>query len=334
MPTWRGRLRHDPVNPLLDSGSEAVRFYAKRDLLGEDAGSVRTLWDLPEPRRLLRSQRGDGSWGASGKKIEEYPAVKYGLIETFKRLRVLAGKYELDVTHPAIGAAAEYIFTCQSDEGDFRGFYVDQYTPHYTGLIVELLTKAGYGEDPRVEEAVKWLIRVRQRDGGWVYPGQTEKLSWEEETFVSSHHAEKLQFDPSHPSSHSVTGMAIRALAYHHRYAHTEEAKKAGELLASRFFQPDTYNSYKAADYWVRFQYPYWWNNLAMALDSLSQIGFTADNPHVKGGLDWLAEHQSEDGLWENSYRKGAKKIETEKAGEDRLWVTLAVCRMFSKLEK
>ena len=91
------------------------------------------------------------------------------------------------------------------------------------------------------------------------------------------------------------------------------------EIPASRFFQKDAYTSYEAADNWVRFLYPWWWNNLPMALDSLSRIGFTADHLKVREGLQWLAEHQSTDGLWENSYKKGAKKYETETAAEGRL---------------
>jgi hypothetical protein len=332
--TWRESLRYDPVKHLLFSGSDAIRFYAKRDLLGEDGGSVRILWELAEPRRLLRNQRSDGSWSVTGKNPEKFPDVKYGLIETFKRLRVLVGKFELDKTHLAIETAVEYVFTCQTEEGDFRGFYVDQYVPHYTGLIVELLTKAGYGGDARVVKAINWLVKVRQRDGGWTYPGLTEKLSWEEGVYISSHHAETLRFDPSLPFSHSITGMALRALACHPDYVHTEEATNAGELLASRFFQPDLYKSYKAADYWVRFQYPFWWNNLVMALDSLSRIGFTSDQHKIRKGLTWLVDHQSMDGHWENSYRDSAKNIETEKAEEDRLWVTLAICRVFQRLRK
>lgn len=128
--------------------------------------------------------------------------------------------------------------------------------------------------------------------------------------------------------------MTIRALASHPKYSHSAEATKAGELLASRFFQPDVYNSYKDADYWVRFQYLFWWNDLVMALDSLSFIGFTANQPQVKKGLDWLTKHQSEDGLWETSYMNNAKKIETEKVREDGLWVTLAICRVFSRLDE
>jgi hypothetical protein len=75
----------------------------------------------------------------------------------------------------------------------------------------------------------------------------------EDQVYISSHRAETVKFDPSHPFSHSVTGMAMRALACHPDYVHTEAATRAGELLASRFFQPDLYNSYKAVDYWFRF---------------------------------------------------------------------------------
>jgi hypothetical protein len=334
MQTWRERLKHDPVKPLTSCAYTAIRYYAGHDLLGEDVEPIQTLWSQPEAKKLLRNQRGDGSWAYPGKDPEKYPDVKYSLLETFKRLRGIVGKYELDKSHPAVEAAAEYVFTCQTPEGDFRGIYVDQYSPHYTGVIIELLVKAGYGGDPRVEDAIRWLIRVKQRDGGWAYPGLTAGLNWEEGARITSQHAETLPFDPSKPFSHSVTGMALRGLACHPKYAHSPDAAKAGELLASRFFKPDTYNSFRAADYWLRFQYPFWWNNLVMALNSLQKIGFKEDHPRVAEALDWLIEHQSGDGLWDYSYRKESRKIDTEKARDERRWVTLAICRVFEGFER
>ena len=334
MPGWGAKMRFDPVKPLINCNNPAIRYYARRDLLGEDVEPIQTLWGHAEAKKLLRNQRGDGSWLPAGKNPEKYPAVKYGLIETFRRLRVLVGKYEFNRTHPPVEAAAEYIFTCQTGEGDFRGFYADQYAPHYTGLLAELLVRAGYSDDQRVVRAIEWLIRVQQADGGWVYPPLSVGLGWADQVYISGHHADAVPFDASQPSSHNATGMALRGLACHPRFAHTPEARRAGELLASRFFQPDIYRSYEAADNWVRFQYPYWWNNLVMALDSLSRIGFTADHPKVREGLDWLVEHQSPDGLWENSYRKGAKKMETEHAAEGRLWVSLAICRVLKMYDE
>jgi hypothetical protein len=325
---WAEGLRHEPIKPLLGCAYPAIRYFARRDLLGEEVEPVQTLWGLPEPKKLLRHQREDGAWPVPPKYPEKYPDMNYPLIETFRRLRELVGKYELDRSHPQIEAAAELILSCQTPEGDIRGFYVDQYAPHYTGLLVELLTRAGYGDDPRIDKAIRWLIEVRQDDGGWTSPLLTSGISWAEEVHISSHHSPTLPFKRDSPASHNLTGIALRGLACSPRYAHSPEAKRAGELLASRFFQKDAYTSYEAADNWVRFLYPWWWNNLPMALDSLALIGFTGEHPKVREGLRWLAENQSSDGLWENSYKKGAKRYETESAAEGRLWVSLAICRI------
>jgi len=334
MQDWTEGLSYDPVKSLIDCAYPAIRYYTRRDLLGERVEPIQTLWGLPEPKKLLRHQREDGSWTVPPNYSEKYPDVNYHLIETFRRLRELVGKYELDRSHNAVESAAEFVFTCQTGEGDIRGFYVDQYAPHYTGLYVELLIRSGYGGDPRVERAVKWLVGVRQEDGGWLYPPLGTKMSWTDEVYISCHHAESAPFYPSHTSSHNVTGMALRGLACHTQYAHTSEAKKAGEFLAGRFFKKDSYTSYEAGDYWVRFLYPWWWNNLVMALDSLRRIGLTTDHPKVREGIEWLIDHQSQDGLWENSYKKGAKKYETESAAEGRLWVSLAICRVLKMYEK
>ena len=333
MNMWRERLRHDPVTPLVNCAYPAIRYHSKRDLLAEKMDPIQTLWGLPEPKKLLQHQRDDGSWTVPRSYSEKYPDVNYPLIETFRRLRELIGKYEMDRSHPQITAAAEFVFDCQTLEGDIRGFYVDQFAPHYTGLYVELLAKAGYSGDPHVEKAVEWLLAHRQGDGGWLYPPLGEKMSWTDEVYISCHHAEPVPFDPKHVSSHNVTGMALRGLA-NSRFANTPEAKRAGEFLASRFFQPDSYKSYEAADYWVRFLYPWWWNNLIMALDSLHKIGFSSYHSKVCEGLEWLIEHQSPDGLWENNYKKGAKKYETESAAEGRLWVSLAICKVLKSFER
>ena len=331
-PLWRSRLRRDPLEPLLASEHEAVLYFTRRDLLDEDVRSVSTLWDLPEPLKLLKRQREDGSWAYPGKNPERYPDVNYSLVETYKRLRLLVGKYGFDRSHPSIERAAEYILSCQTEEGDIRGAYASQYHPHYDGVFLEYLIKAGYQDDPRVKRCLEWLLSVRMEDGGWAHPTLTEGLSWDEVTKLSTTSAPTIPFDRTKISCNLVTGMTLRAFACHPEYRNREEAKRAGELLASRFFKANVYNTYKAADNWVRFQYPFWWNNLLMALDSLSLIGFTPEHARVKEALDWFVEHQSDDGLWEDSYKKSAKRIDTERARKGRQWISLAICRVLKRI--
>jgi hypothetical protein len=119
--------------------------------------------------------------------------------------------------------------------------------------------------------------------------------------------------------------MVLRAFAAHPRYRHSQEAISAGALLKSRFFKPDVYSSYKAASYWVRFQF--WWPNLLTAIESLLAIGFPKDDPDIKTALDWFINHQADDGLWNTSYDSPNKTV-TAKSTEARQWSSLAICRI------
>jgi hypothetical protein len=127
--------------------------------------------------------------------------------------------------------------------------------------------------------------------------------------------------------------MVLRAFAVHPTYRKSEAARTAACLLKSRFFQPDFYSSYRAASYWVRFEYPFWWNNLVAALDTISLLGFSQEDEQIGKALFWLVEHQQEDGLWKRSYAKPEKRENsTAKAQEMKRWVSLAICRVFRRM--
>ncbi len=326
----RERLRFDPIPPLLASGDEALRYFARRDLLGEDPGPVDRLWDLPEARRILRKQQADGSFGRSAAKAK-HPAINYPLIETWKQFRFLVEVFGMTREHPQTGRAAEFLFSCQTGAGDFRGFIADQYATYYTGALLSLLIQAGYGEDRRVEKGFRWLLSMRQDDGGWTVPIQTRAFSGKEMYRLTSRHMDPVEPDRAKPFSHNCTGMVLRAFAAHERRRKSAEAGLAAGLLAGRFFQPDAYSSYHAADYWIRFQYPSWWNNLVAALDSITRIGLSAQDPRIAKALEWLIEHQERDGLWRESYAGTVRKRETPKIRLARGWITLAVCRVLHR---
>ena len=92
-------------------------------------------------------------------------------------------------------------------------------------------------------------------------------------------------------------------------------------MLKGRFFLADKYNDRKGPEYWLKFQYPFWWTNLLTALDTLSRMGFSTDDPVVRHGLDWFIANQGQDGLWEHGYGSGARSQPMKR------WVALAVCR-------
>ena len=160
----------------------------------------------------------------------------------------------------------------------------------------------------------------------------THTLDRDTQYRLSSEYAPPLEPDRTKPFSHNANGMVLRAFAVHESYRHRKEAQHAAELQKSRFFQPDAYTSYHDASYWVRFEYPFWWNNLVSSLDSLSRMGFSREDTDIRRVLTWLVEHQEESGLWRVSYAKpGEQEKQTALTKERQPWVTLAICRLFSR---
>lgn len=318
---WLRRLSVDPLPVLEASRNEAIMYFMRRDLLDEEVGPAEALWELPQVEKTLRKQQEDGSWKYPAGKEEIREQRSYNKLQTYKVLMDLVEKYGFTREHPALQRAAEFLFTFQTDEGDFRGIYRDQYSPNYTAGMTELLAKAGYGDDPRIDKVFRWLLSMRQDDGGWALPMRTgvpkgtstiKVAFWEEKT---------IQPDRSRPSSHWATGIVLRAFAAHEDFRHSPEVRVVGELLKSRFFKRDPYPDRQAASYWEKIRYPFWWTDILSALDSLWWLGFSGEDVDIQKGLDWLVANHGADGLWKARYVSGGDK-------DIHHWTTLHVCRV------
>lgn len=328
MGVWRERFRVDPVPRLLASAA-AVEYWTRRDLLGEDVGPPTSLWELREPRRIIARQRQDGSWAIRPGK--QHLAVNPAIIETWRYLRSLVQQYGMCREHPAVHRAAEYLFSCQAAAGDLRGIIGNQYATYYTGAMAAVLIEAGYGDDERIGRALAWLLAMRQDDGGWSVPLITHRFDRETQHRLTTERVDPVEPDRRKPFSHNATGMVLRGFAAHPKWRESAAVRRAAGLLKSRFFQPDAYTSYHNAAYWVRFEYPFWWNNLVAAMDSLSLIGLPADDPDMTRAVSWLVDHQEPDGLWRVSYAGGSER-ESPRAVEMRPWIGLAIRRVCRRL--
>lgn len=321
MNKWLNNLKFNPIPTLISSNNEAIVFFTKRDLLEEKEGNTENLWELPEPLKLIKKQKEDGYWKYPGGKKEIRSQENYNQLETYRKLGILVEKYGFNKKHSSIKKATNFLFKFQTNEGNFRGIYANQYTPNYSAAIMELLIKASYENDIRIEKGFKWLLSIRQDDGGWAIPFRTtgKRLS------VAIYEKDKYQTiktDKSKPSSHLITGIVLRAFAAHSKYRKSIEAKKAGEFLKSQFFKRDKYPDRSSISYWTKFSYPFWQTNILTSLDSLSLIGFSKNDNDIKKALDWFIKNQYEHGLWTTGYKH-------KKDRDINLWVTLAVCRVF-----
>ena len=316
---WVEWLPIYPLTRLLVWDDSALAYFVRCDLMGETVPSAEKLWEIPAAARLVLKQQANGSWRYPGKSYNPIVGTNYDLLETYRNLRILVEMYGFDRRHPVIQKASDYIFSCQTAEGDVRGILGNQYMPYYHGAFLELLIKAGYGDDPRIEHGLEWQLSMRQADGGWIVPAQAVPAKEKTDSFWLG---ASLSPDRSKPASHLATGMVLRAFAAHPVYRQRDVVMAGANLLKNRLFQADRYYDRKAPSYWLKFQFPFWWTNLLTALDTLFWLGFSRDDEDIARGLGWYREHQSSDGLWETGYGSG------KGAEGNRHWVGLAVCRM------
>jgi hypothetical protein len=303
---------------LLNSTNLAVRLRAARELGGHptDYGPI---MDFSAVKKIIRKQQSDGSWWYPGKRAG--PDTDYEYLETYRNLGELVEMYALDTSCPTISRAAEFLFSLQTEEGDFRGIYGKEYSPNYTAGVLELLIHAGLGGDERVENGLRWLLSIRQEDGGWAVPLRT--VGWKfQQPFPGG--LEPVPPDRTKPSSHVVTGVVLRALAASEKYRATAEAKAAASLLASRFFLPDRYPDRKGVEYWTKFSFPFWFTDLVSSLDTVSMMGLPAGHPQVARAIEWFRSRQREDGTWRLCYLKNVRK-------DVDLWVHFALCRVLKR---
>ncbi|MGZ4856985.1 MAG: prenyltransferase/squalene oxidase repeat-containing protein [Methanobacteriaceae archaeon] len=321
MTVWIKILDVNPINILLSPENPAIKYFTRRDLLEEDVSAVQVLWELPVVANILKKQQKNGYWKYPGKiRADIRSREDYNQIETFRMLGELVEKYGLNRTHQQIQNAAEFLFSCQTSKGDFRGIYGNQIATTYSPAIMELLIKAGYENDKRIKKGFQWLLSMRQEDGGWVIPLRTSGMDLKE----AWKRTNTALPDRSKPFSHLVTGMVLRAFAAHPKYRDSEEAKKAGELMASRFFQPDKYPDRKDKKFWEGVSYPFWFTDIISALDSLSILGFTKDDPNIRSGLNFLRSRQTDIGLFNLKLLRGKDK-------DLKYWICLAICRVFKR---
>jgi len=314
---WRSILRFDPIPLLLTTADEALFYNVQKDLLAETGVDQNKIWKSKPVQNIIKRQSTEGCWEYRGKQPGGELGENYRLIETWKMVRLLVGKYAFHRDHQPIQRAAEYIFSCQTEEGDTRGILSNQYMPYYNGVILELLIQAGYQQDERVLRALDWLLGMRQHDGGWIIPMNMFPLS----QYYRLAAGEPLPPDRALPSSHMATGMVLRAFCRHPLYNKRMEVLRAADLLASRLFLKDTFTSRQAAAYWFKLQYPFWWTTLLSALDTLARFGFDHNDERIEKGLEWFIENQNRDGTWHASYDRTDPSADA--------WITFAVCRMF-----
>ena len=301
---------------LLADADPSVRYRALTEVLDRPA-------DDPEVRAaaeargrvgwaasILEHQLPDGQWDNPGTTPQQLYRPKY--IATNWRLIVLA---ELGMTrsHPGVARGAELLMDRESRPD--RGLGGSDSEVCFTGNAVRMLTRFGYGDDPRVRSAVTWLLKTQKPDGGWhCFPSEVGTLDgWE----------------------------ALAAFAAMPRATWTDGIRGAVESGARFYLDRHLLEEGEPYAPWERLHFPtHYYYDYLVGLEMLTQLGYTGD-PRLRPALDRLESRRNPDGTWNvdashpdlppgEPYQLEAPHYPfvLETAGRPSRWITLNALRV------
>lgn len=310
------------VDWLLEPDQPSVRYYTLTELLGRRADDPevraaraaipRTGWAAD----LLGALGPKGVWEAHDpRNVKEW--VDYLMFPIYRSTNwkaLLLSDLGLTSADRRVRAIAENIFGYKLRLGSVANQYHEEVC--IAGNTARLLTRFGYGEDPRVARLYRWLVEDQREDGGWNCsqgtPGTLD--AWEA----------LAAFSVLPPAKRSAAmGRAVERGA--------EFYLRRGLMREGRAYPP-----------WSRLHYPnHYFYDYLVGLDVLTRLGFAGDR-RLRPALRWLASKRRAEGTWAPDRvhpdvppgvnlgveRTKVRPLALEPAGRPSKWITLTALRV------
>jgi hypothetical protein len=302
---------------LLEEEQPAVRYRALVELLDRSESD-------PEVRRA-RSRTGRVGWAAEQladqqpqgywerrepRNVAEWVDFLYHppFRSTNWRALVLA-ELGLDARDPRVRKIADLMFEYKLRLSSPFNFFHEEAC--IVGNTARMMTRFGFGDDPRVRRLYDWLVEDQRRDGGWNCsqgtPGTLD--AWE-------------------PLA------AFASLAPGQR---TARIRRAVERGAEFYLERRLFREGRRYPPWFRLHYPnHYYYDILVGLDVLTDLGFSGDR-RLQPALEFLRRKRRADGTWAidrphpdlgpgttvHPDPKQIKPLVIERPGLPSKWVTL-----------
>jgi hypothetical protein len=309
---------------LLDGPEPSVRALVRVDLLDAPADDPDLCSDRSQighegwAGAILREENPDGSWGKfSGDPDElylpKYTAANWRLIEL--------SDLGCSRSDARVAKAAELLLDKWSQpESSSLGGPGSEVC--ITGNSVRMLTRLGYGDDPRVRAALDWLVASQKEDGGWhCFPSETGSIDgWE-----------AMAAFAALPAS-SRTPPISRAI------------ERGAEFYLERGLLRETNGERNPP--WERIHYPnHYYYDVLVGLDFLTSLGYGGDR-RLRPAVDLLDRKRMPDGTYpleaahpdltaEDPYhpRTPVYPVLFEYPGQPSRWATALALRVHRRID-
>ncbi len=346
---WSRILEESPLDWLLEESNHSVRYFTLRDILdkGEsDPQAEHARKAISESQtvvRILAKQNPEGHWEESGSPYHPKYRSSYWQVMTLGQLG--AGRTEERVTR-----ACEHIFQFQLREGGFSSHTLSLASKEYdllqhkgkkmpskknwvsakvhehqysclTGNMSAALIRIGFLEDPRVKKALQWLVKIQNKDGGWLCP------------YWGAHTRD----------THGCFYGTICALEAFSEVSEREMPTRMRQtiergsefLLKHRLFKADHHNYKLINQSWLTLGFPWFYGyNILRGLDVLTKLGYVADE-RLEDAIQVLLQKRQSDGTWIlESTPAGRMQTNIEAKGKPSKWITMIALRVLKRLSK
>jgi len=351
MVAWQRLLSQSAIEWLLEKQNPSIRYLTLRDLLDRDeADSELKAARAAIPKsnivlKLLAKQNPKGFWEKGDNPY--HPKYK----STYWQVMTL-GQLGAQKTDERVRKACEFVFDLQLEEGGFsshtRETALEEYewmqtrtalkekrqsdpdtwaTAHVkehqysclTGNLCAAMLRIGYGGDPRLTEALNWLVKIQNVDGGWLCP------------YWKAH-------------IRDVHGCFYGAICPLEAFSEVPEAERSDELeravergaeflLMHRLYKADHHRFRVINRHWLRFSFPWFYGyDILRGLSVLTKLGYIHDD-RLADAVNVVIQKRRPDGTWllEGS-PVGRMQANVEAVGKPSKWITLNALRVLKRL--
>ncbi len=306
----------EPQIPWLLDGDAAIRWQTRRDLLDQpqdaytrDRAAVSsTGWG----GRLLGLQAPDGTWGG-GLYGPKWTSTTYTLL--------LLRRCGLDPTDPDARRGVNKLWDGARyfDGGLTAAVTIDLPEACITSMYVALACYFGV-DDPRVDEAIAWLLDNQLADGGW--------------------NCQTVRFGDQHSSFHTSIS-ALEALAEARRVGRRRQSALAAALDSGRefFLAHHLYRSHRTGEVVdqvvTRLSFPPRWRfDILRGLDHFASTDAPWDE-RFQDALDTLLRRRHRDGRWPVQQKHAGRVwFDMETTGGPSRWNTLRALRVLRWVDR